>query len=45
MTRALLLEEWPVLSYLFHIRPWEVDMLSTVELNEYLSQAPKLLGS
>lgn len=39
MTRARLLHAWPTLSHLFGIRPWELDLLTPVELDEYLTAA------
>jgi hypothetical protein len=45
MIRALLLKEWPALSHLFGIRPWETDMLSTTELSEYIRQGRGYLAS
>jgi hypothetical protein len=34
--RALLLERWPDLSHFFHVRPWELRLLSGPELMQYL---------
>lgn len=37
--RALLVREWPALSYLFDLKPWHADLLSVAELMEYRRQA------
>lgn len=43
MIRALLLREWPALSYLFGLHPWDVERLNVLELTEYREQAQQLM--
>jgi hypothetical protein len=44
MMRGLMAPEWPVLSFLYGLHPWDLERLSPIELAEYREQAKKLLG-
>lgn len=35
--RRALLRSWPALTRYYGLRPWDVDLLTIDELNEYLS--------
>lgn len=37
--RARLLHTWPALSHLFHLHPWDLERLTPLELEAYLSAA------
>jgi len=42
--RAGLIRAAPALSYHFGVHPWHYELLSVVELNEYLVQLDALAG-
>lgn len=43
MIRRSLRKEWPALSFLYGIHPWDVERLSYTELDQYQEQAKQFL--
>ena len=38
MIRRALVDEWPALSHLYGIHPWDMDRLTLAELEAYVTQ-------